>query len=78
MGVSEMFTPKFMGFSSRKEMIFMKRFIAAILILVSIMYAEYRYIMVNINPYLGDNGTVYLEIFEQVDEYYAEPASEMR
>ena len=56
----------------------MKKFIAAILILASIMYAEYRYNMVNICPYLGSNGTVYLEIFEQVDEYYAEPASEMK
>ena len=53
----------------------MKKFIAAILILASIMYAEYRYIMVNICPYIGSNGTVYLEIFEQVDEYYA---SEMK
>lgn len=55
----------------------MKKIIAAILILV-LMFAEYRVIMLNINPYVGDNGTVYLEIFEQVDEYYAEPASEMR
>lgn len=55
----------------------MKKLITAILILVSIMYAEYRYIMVNIHPYLGNNGTVYLEIFGQVDEYYAEPVSEM-
>jgi hypothetical protein len=37
------------------------------------MYAEYRYIMLNICPYLGNNGTVYLEIFERVDEYYADP-----
>lgn len=55
----------------------MKKLIAAILILMSVMYAEYRYIMVNINPYLGDNGTVYLEFMGQVDEYYAEPVSEM-
>jgi hypothetical protein len=58
-------------------MITMKNIIAAILILM-LMFAEYRFIMRNISPYLGDNGTVYLEIFEQVDEYYAEPASEMR
>lgn len=54
----------------------MKKIIAAILILV-LMFVEYRVIMLNINPYV-DNGTVYLEIFGQVDEYYAEPASEMR
>ena len=55
----------------------MKKFLIVILILASIMYAEYRYIMCNICPYLGSNGTVYLEIFEQVDEYYADPASEL-
>lgn len=55
----------------------MKKIIIAILILASIMYAEYRFIMLNICPYLGDNGTVYLEIFEQVDEYYADPVSEL-
>lgn len=55
----------------------MKRTIIAIIAILAIMYAEYRYIMVNICPYLGENGTVYLEIFEQVDEYYAEPANEM-
>lgn len=55
----------------------MKKAILAILILASIMYAEYRFIMLNICPYLGNNGTVYLEIFNQVDEYYADSASEM-
>ena len=49
----------------------------AIAVMFSIMYAEYRYIMTNVCPYKGDNGTVYIEIFGQVDEYYAEPASEM-
>lgn len=55
----------------------MKKFLIAILILASIMYAEYRFIMLNICPYLGNNGTVYLEIFGNVDEYYADPVSEM-
>lgn len=58
----------------------MKKAIAiflAIVALLGIMYAEYRYIMVNICPYRGDNGTIYLEIFGQVDEYYADPVSEM-
>ena len=49
----------------------MKKIIAAILILV-LMFVEYRFIMLNIKPYNGDNGTVYLEIFGNVDEYYAE------
>lgn len=53
--------------------------IASILILLALMYAEYRYIMCNQAPYRGSNGTVYIEIFGQVDEYYAEEAPlEMR
>jgi hypothetical protein len=55
----------------------MKKIIAAILILM-LMFVEYRVIMLNISPYVGDNGTVYLEIFEQVDEYDYAPASEMK
>lgn len=48
------------------------KIISGILILISLMFAEYRYIMVNIHPYIGKNNTVYLEIFERTDEYYAE------
>lgn len=47
----------------------MKKIILAILILAALMYAEYRYIMLSISPSVGDNGTVYLEVFGQVDEY---------
>lgn len=53
----------------------MKKFIkvlVTILVLAVLMYAEYRYIMCNIKPYRGERGTVYLEIFGVVDEYYAE------
>lgn len=53
----------------------MKKLIKAVLILVAvlcIMFAEYRYIMTHIRPYHGEDGTVYLEVFDQVDEYYAE------
>ncbi len=53
----------------------MKKLIATVLILVAvlgIMFAEYRYIMTNIKPYRGEGGTVYLEVFDQVDEYYAD------
>lgn len=46
--------------------------IIGILFILSLMFAEYRFIMHNIRPYLGENNTVYLEIFGQVDEYYAE------
>ena len=48
------------------------KIVGGILILISLMFAEYRFIMHNIHPYLGENNTVYLEIFEQVDEYYTE------
>ena len=51
--------------------------IAAMLAVAALMYAEYRYIMCNQKPYRGDNGTVYIEIFCNVDEYYADPVSEM-
>lgn len=46
--------------------------IIGIIILLTLMFGEYRYIMHNICPYIGENDTVYLEIFEQTDEYYAE------
>ena len=57
----------------------MKKLIATVLILVAVlglMFAEYRYIMHNIKPYRGEDGTVYLEIFNQVDEYYADEYEE--
>ena len=53
----------------------MKKFVAFILALVAVltlMFAEYRYIMTHMTPYVGDDGTVYIEIFDQVDEYDAE------
>lgn len=53
----------------------MKKFIAfalAFVFVLALMFAEYRYIMHNIKPYRGERGTVYLEIFGQVDEYYAD------
>lgn len=48
------------------------KIITGILILISLMFAEYRIIMHNIRPYIGENNIVYIEIFGQVDEYYAE------
>ena len=48
----------------------MKKIIFAILILI-LMFCEYRYIMLNLRPEIGDNGTVYIEIFGQIDEYDA-------
>jgi hypothetical protein len=44
-----------------------------IFIVLCMMFAEYRFIMCNIRPYRGENGTVYLDFFGNVDEYYADP-----
>ena len=52
-----------------------KIFIRIVIILtfiLSLMFAEYRLIMRSIEPYRGQGGTVYLEVFGHVDEYYAE------
>lgn len=51
--------------------------ILAVIALLGIMYAEYRYIMCNQHPYYGEDGTLYIEVFGQVDSYYAAPVSEM-
>ena len=49
-----------------------------ILAILALIFIEYRAIMLNIKPYVGDNGTVYLELGGNVAEYYAEPESEMK
>ena len=43
-----------------------------ILLLTTIMFTEYRFIMENIKPYRTDSSTIYLEIFGRIDEYYAD------
>ena len=48
------------------------KFVIILVAVLCIMFAEYRYIMLNIKPYRGNCGTVYLEIFNNVDEYYAD------
>ena len=54
----------------------MKKKIVSLMVVISfiavLLFAEYRYIMHNIRPYTGNNGSVYLEVFGQVDEYHAE------
>lgn len=57
-----------------------KKLIIGFVTIISIlflMFMEYRYIMLNLCPYRGENGTVYIEIFGQIDEYYADPIEEM-
>lgn len=41
--------------------------------LFTMMYAEYRYIMVNLKPYYAEDGFLCIEVFGQTDTYYAEP-----
>jgi hypothetical protein len=53
-----------------------KKIITAIICavaLLTIMFAEYRYIMLNLCPYRGERGTVYIEMFGRMEEYYADP-----
>ena len=54
------------------------RTIIGILFVVSLMYAEYRYIMLNASVYIGKDNTVYVEVFEQIDEYSADRIEDLR
>lgn len=50
----------------------MKRFLLILLAIVcalTLMLAEYRFIMLNLCPYIGENNVIYIEIFDRVDEY---------
>ena len=47
--------------------------VAALVILATLMFAEYRYIMVNLKPYYADDGYLCIEFMGQTDSYYAEP-----
>ena len=58
-----------------KQKIF--RFAIVLAAVLALMFCEYRFIMANIKPYRGFGGTVYLEVFGQVDEYYADPVEDM-
>lgn len=46
------------------------KLVLCIIALVALMYGEYRYIMTHQHPYVDeDTNTVYIEVFDQVDEY---------
>lgn len=49
-----------------------KKIIIGILIIFSLMFAEYRFIMLNQRPYIAGDNLVYIEMFGQYEEYYAE------
>lgn len=53
----------------KKKLLFI---FSAIIILIGIMYAEYRYIMVNQIIHKVNNHCYQIEIFGQVDEYYVD------
>ena len=52
--------------------------IVGILFIATLMYAEYRYIMLNASVYIGKDNTVYVEVFEQIDEYSADRIEDLR
>ena len=49
-----------------------RKIIICIALILSLMFFEYRIIMLNLTPYIGDNGNVYIELFGNVDEYYVQ------
>lgn len=48
------------------------KIIIGILIVFYLMFAEYRFIMWNLRPYITGDNLVYIELFGQYEEYYAE------
>ena len=54
----------------------MTKVLLAIALLMAIMFAEYRFIMTNIEPYYAD-GYVYVDFMGQTDMYYASPNFEL-
>lgn len=51
----------------------MKKFVVILCAILVLMFAEYRFIMVNLKPYYADNGYLCIEFMGQTDSYYAEP-----
>lgn len=46
--------------------------VAALLFLVVLMFAEYRFIMLNLKPYYTVDGDLCIEFMGQVDSYLVE------
>ena len=51
----------------------MKKKIMIVMAILALMFAEYRFIMVNLHPYYADDGYLCIEFMGQTDAYYAEP-----
>lgn len=50
----------------------MKKIAILLIFLAAFAFAEYRFIMINLHPYAGEDGIVYIEFMGQIDAYYAE------
>ena len=50
----------------------MKKFLAITLLILVLMFCEYRYIMCSQIPTWGEDGLLHIEVFGQVDTYYVE------
>ena len=48
------------------------KFIIAALAIAVLMFAEYRFIMLNLCPSIGEDNTIYIDFMGQVDEYECE------
>lgn len=48
----------------------MKKIITTIIVIMILMFAEYRFIMTHLNPYQSDDGLFHIEFMGQVDTYY--------
>lgn len=51
----------------------MKKFVVILCAILVLMFAEYRFIMVNLKPYYAEDGFLCIEFMGQTDSYYAEP-----
>lgn len=48
------------------------KIIIATLFILTLLFAEYRFIIHNIKPYYIEGCTVYLDIFGNIESYYSE------
>ena len=55
----------------------MLRKLIALALVILLMFAEYRVIMRNIQPFYGEDGCLYLEVSGQVDAYCVEDDERM-
>lgn len=51
----------------------MKRLVIVLVSIAVLMFAEYRFIMLNLKPYFAEDGFLCIEFMGHVDSYYAEP-----